>query len=145
MATIAPTSKLMESKKYQGYANLMELAISTGSYDHHSLQLDRESNNDSGYSSKPGGSSHGPSPSLSGNQVMDLDHLGANFNLNAHPLVNNNHHHFRGQAAAVMGPSLGHFHHNQMMQQHQLQHHQPHVPYDVNGEFEGFAGASSLV
>lgn len=60
--------KLLDSKKYQGYTNLMEMdmekmTISSRGYDH--MQLDRESNNDSGYSTKLGGSSHGPSPSLS--------------------------------------------------------------------------------
>lgn len=115
--------KLLASKKYQGYTNLMEMDMEKlvmNGVDH--MQLDRESNNDSGYSTKVGGgSSHGPSPSLSANQV-DLDILGPNFNLNTHPMA----------AAQRHPPQMYHPSYNRHL--------------DGNGPYiEGFNGTSSLV
>lgn len=130
--------KLLASKKYTGYTNLMEMdmekmAISSQGYDHH-MQVDRESNNDSGYSTKLGGSSHGPSPSLSGNQVhVDLDSLGPNFNLNTHPMSG----HYSNQPA---GPSSAHYRQQPMRVHHQIPSYDPTGPY-----IEGFNGTSSLV
>lgn len=135
--------KLLASKKYQGYTNLMEMdmekmAINTRSYE----QVDRESNNDSGYSTKLGGSSHGPSPSLSGNQVqLDLDSLGPNFNLSTHPLSGQYAHH----PSAGLSTTAQYAYHYKQQQQHQPQTN--HLPYDdVNTPYiEGFNGTSSLV
>lgn len=128
--------KLLASKKYQGYTNLMEMDMEKlviNGVDH--MQLDRESNNDSGYSTKVGGgSSHGPSPSLSGNQV-DLDILGPNFNLNTHPMANHLGHH------PAAGPSLAP--RNQPLMYHHSSYNR-HL--DANGPYiEGFNGTSSLV
>lgn len=79
--------KLLASRKFQCYTNLMEMdmdKVALNGQHFEELQMERDSNNDSGYSTKlGGGSSHGPSPSLSGH--IDLDMMGHNFNGNALP------------------------------------------------------------
>ncbi|XP_055691196.1 protein phosphatase 1 regulatory subunit 12A [Lutzomyia longipalpis] len=59
--------KLLSARKF-GYANLVEMEQQMMEQ----AQLERDMNNDSGYSTKICGSSHGPSPSLSGQTDSDL-------------------------------------------------------------------------
>ncbi|XP_055706353.1 protein phosphatase 1 regulatory subunit 12A isoform X2 [Phlebotomus papatasi] len=61
--------KLLSARKF-GYANLVEMEMEQQMMEQ--AQLERDMNNDSGYSTKICGSSHGPSPSLSGQTDSDL-------------------------------------------------------------------------
>lgn len=75
--------KLLSSRKF-GFNNLIDVELSK--IDHPTLtidqaQLERDMHNDSGYSTKICGSSHGPSPSLSGQ--FDLDLVGGKVETNA--------------------------------------------------------------
>lgn len=79
--------KLLSSRKF-GFNNLIDVELSKISLqnDHITLtidqaQMERDMHNDSGYSTKICGSSHGPSPSLSGQ--FDLDLVGGKVGANA--------------------------------------------------------------
>ncbi|GAB0097995.1 Ankyrin repeat [Sergentomyia squamirostris] len=68
---IPQREKLLSARKF-GYTNLMEMEMEQMTTMMEQAQLEREMNNDSGYSTKICGSSHGPSPSLSGQTESDL-------------------------------------------------------------------------
>ncbi|XP_059608938.1 ankyrin repeat domain-containing protein 6 isoform X2 [Phlebotomus argentipes] len=80
---IPQREKLLSARKF-GYTNLVEMEQQMMEQ----AQLEREMNNDSGYSTKICGSSHGPSPSLSGQTDSDLGGTrGRPYNVGASSLV----------------------------------------------------------